>query len=74
MQEINIEKLNELELEQIDYNVLNLDELEIYLSKINGVSNNPKKELLFSKAYELGHSFGNCDIKSYYEELVDLIK
>ena len=39
-----------------------------------GVENNPKKDSLFSKAYEKGHSGGFSEIWGQYQDLVDLIK
>jgi len=38
------------------------------------VLNNPKRDLLFDKAWALGHASGFSEVKSYFEELVDLIK
>ena len=35
---------------------------------------NPKAELLWSKAWELGHSSGYHEVYSYASDLVDLIK
>lgn len=39
-----------------------------------GVENNPKKDLLFEKAWELGHSGGYDEVYNYFGDLVDLIK
>jgi hypothetical protein len=38
------------------------------------IEDNPKRELLYSKAYELGHSSGYNEIYNYMLELVDLIR
>jgi len=38
-----------------------------------GISNNPKKDLLFSKAWEYGHSCGLYEVYLHAEDLVDLI-
>ena len=38
------------------------------------IENNPRKDLLFSKAWELGHSSGWESVISYAEDLVDLIQ
>ena len=38
-----------------------------------GISDNPKRELLYSKAYEMGHSSGFSNIYSYASDLVELI-
>jgi hypothetical protein len=43
------------------------------LEKLYEVSNNPKKNLLYSKAYELGHSSGLHEVEYFYDILVDLI-
>lgn len=40
----------------------------------SGVENNPKRDLLFSKAWELGHSSGFTEVVCYFNDLVDLIK
>ena len=39
-----------------------------------GTSNNPKKDLLFEKAWEFGHSAGFSEIASYYFDLAELVK
>ena len=39
-----------------------------------GVQDSPKADLLFSKAWELGHSAGFSEVHGYYEDLVDLIR
>lgn len=38
------------------------------------ITNNPKANLLYSKAYNLGHSSGNSEIWNYMLQLVDLIQ
>lgn len=38
------------------------------------IKDNPKRELLYSKAYSLGHSYGCSEIYYYACELVELIK
>lgn len=38
-----------------------------------GIENNPKRELLFSKAWEMGHSSGYYSVFEHAEDLVDLI-
>jgi len=43
------------------------------LENINGIENNPKKELLWEKAWDRGHAHGITDVKSAYEDLIDLI-
>ncbi len=39
-----------------------------------GISNNPKKDLLYSKAWENGHSAGFSEVYNVACDLVDLIK
>jgi hypothetical protein len=43
------------------------------LEKEYGVTDNPKKDLLYSKAYDAGHSGGFSEIENSYSDLVDLI-
>ena len=38
-----------------------------------GITDNPKRDLLYSKAWEHGHSAGYCDVWYYLQDLVDLI-
>lgn len=38
------------------------------------VTDNPKKDLLYSKAYDLGHSAGYSEVASYFGDLVELIE
>jgi cell division septum initiation protein DivIVA len=38
-----------------------------------GTGNNSKKDLLFNKAWEMGHGNGYNSVKDYYDNLVDLI-
>jgi len=38
-----------------------------------GISENPKREMLYAKAYEMGHSSGYSEIYSVACDLVDLI-
>lgn len=38
-----------------------------------GIEDNPKRELLFSKAWERGHSAGYHEVYSVAQDLVDLI-
>ena len=58
----------------------NKDEKDRYEAFVNDlydefdVQNNPKKELLYAKAYEMGHSSGFSEIYNYFSELVDLIR
>jgi hypothetical protein len=43
------------------------------LFKELGIENNPKRDKLFSKAWELGHSSGYSEVYSYADDLVELI-
>lgn len=38
------------------------------------IQDNPKRELLYQKAYELGHSYGCSEVFYYAKELAELIK
>ena len=38
-----------------------------------GIADNPKKDLLFSKAWEISHSYGYNEVFSTAEDLVELI-
>ena len=44
------------------------------LEEDHGVQNHPKKDLLFSIAWEEGHSCGYDEVASYYDRYVELIK
>ena len=39
----------------------------------NGIENHPKLDLLFSKAWEHGHSGGLSEVKYYFEDFIELI-
>lgn len=39
-----------------------------------GMTGHPKADLLFSKAWQMGHSAGYGEVASYYDDLVDLVK
>jgi hypothetical protein len=39
-----------------------------------GVTNNPKKELCYSIAYDIGHAYGFSEIYNKFYDLVELIK
>jgi hypothetical protein len=49
-------------------------EFKVELLKELDIENNPKAELLYSIAWDKGHSGGLCDIWSEACDLVDLIK
>ncbi len=40
----------------------------------NGMTDHPKRDLLWSKAWERGHSSGFSDVLSAYDDLVELVK
>ena len=50
------------------------DELRARLERENGVVGHPKAALLWSKAWEHGHSAGLSEVESWYDDLVELIK
>jgi hypothetical protein len=39
-----------------------------------GVTDNPKKELCYSIAYDMGHAYGFSEVYSKFSDLVELIK
>lgn len=49
------------------------EEFKNDLAEENGVKNSPKLDLLWSKAWDMGHSSGFSEVKHYFEELVELI-
>jgi len=50
------------------------DEFKLEVFKELGIENNPKKELFYSKVWELGHSSGFSEIWNYATDLVELIQ
>lgn len=44
------------------------------LFRENGVVGNPKAELCFQKAWEMGHASGVSEVENYFSDLVELIK
>lgn len=51
-----------------------LVELREKLANDNDMINHPKEELLWEKAYELGHSHGIKDIEFRYYDLLELAR
>lgn len=49
------------------------EEFKADLFKEFGVSNNPKRDLCFERAYDIGHSFGYSEVYNVFSDLVDLI-
>jgi len=39
-----------------------------------GVTNNPKADKAYGIAWDLGHSYGFCEVANYFYDLVELIK
>lgn len=50
------------------------DEFRADLEEENGMTGHPKAPLLYGKAYERGHSGGHDNVRSEYEDLVELVK
>lgn len=50
------------------------DEFEKDLFAHHGVTDNPKKELCYQVAWQLGHSSGIHEIAVYFSDIVELIK
>jgi hypothetical protein len=44
------------------------------ISKLYGVVDNPKLDLLYDKAWDLGHSIGFNEVEIHFADLADLIK
>lgn len=38
------------------------------------ITDHPKADLLFSKAWEMGHAYGYSEVWSYMQDLVDLVR
>lgn len=51
-----------------------LNEFESDLFEYLGIRDNPKRDLLFSKAWDIGHAHGYGEVLSYAEDLVELIE
>lgn len=52
----------------------NFDQFKNDLFEELSITDNPKRELLFQKAWELGHSSGYSEVYLYACDLVDLIR
>ncbi len=50
------------------------DQFKIDLEVEYGLVGHPKADLLFSKAWEMGHSSGFGEVLNYYDELSELVK
>ena len=46
---------------------------EIDLATEYGMLNHPKRALLYSKAYDMGHSGGHEEVHAYYTDLLELV-
>ena len=44
------------------------------LFKKYGVENDPARELIFSKAWDIGHASGYAEVYSEFEDLMDFVK
>lgn len=51
-----------------------MEEVRARLEEEHGMAFHPKRDLLWSKAWEHGHACGLSDVQNWYEELVDLVK
>lgn len=52
----------------------NIEFQKIEMFKELGIADNPKREMLWDVAYDLGHSVGIDKIFLYMEDLVELIR
>lgn len=50
-----------------------IDEFRKELYEYYGVTDNPKADAVYDKAYDRGHSAGYGEVSSYFGDLVDLI-
>ena len=66
-----------------DSDVINTLRLKLYEHKYSLEKNlaikyhlldHPKRDLLFAKAWDLGHGRGDSEVEFYYSELIDLVK
>lgn len=44
------------------------------LEREYGLVGHPKADLLYSKAWDIGHAYGFHEVANYYDELVELIR
>lgn len=44
------------------------------LEAAEGLENHPKRDLLYAKAFDLGHSAGYHEVANYYSDLAELLK
>jgi hypothetical protein len=51
-----------------------IEEFKTKLFAEEGVTTNPKAEMLWGHAWELGHAYGLEEVGSHFSQLVDLIK
>jgi hypothetical protein len=47
---------------------------QVDLEADNDMVGHPKAELLFTKAWDMGHAAGYHEVKGYYEDLLELVK
>lgn len=50
------------------------EECRARVEKEHGMENHPKRDLLWAKAWEHGHSAGLDDVDTWYSDLVELVK
>jgi hypothetical protein len=50
------------------------DALRERLEKENGLAEHPRREMLWNKAWEHGHSAGLADVEYYYDDMAELLK
>lgn len=48
--------------------------LKARLEDEHGLREHPKRELLWSKAWDLGHSYGLSEVENYYADLAELLQ
>lgn len=50
------------------------DEQKQKLAQDNGLVGNPKLDLLYDKAWEIGHANGFSEVEFWFEDLAELIR
>lgn len=48
-------------------------DFKLKLEEKYGTSNNPKRDMLWDKAWDYGHSSGYSEVESYYSDFLELV-
>lgn len=74
--EINTKYKNQLKEDKEKYNEISAQLLAQFkqdLEEVNGLTNHPKADMLFNKAWEMDHSDGYYQVYMTYNDLADLL-